>query len=226
VNPAHRDHDELLIVRAASGDADAVDARLAERQLAACVDCRTLLADIHAVRSSTVANVLRVPPRPRSFRISPDELERLRAPAWRRWLGRFGKPRFDLVRPLATAVAGLGLAVLVLGSAVPAASPAALVQATPEVPGERGATGAPTVTDSESQMNGAYASPAEDSAGRLGPKSTATPAEAPPAVGLERARDLADEQTPLPIAPIGVVILGSGLALVVLNTAARRAAGR
>ena len=53
VNPAHRDHDQLLIVRMASGDADAVDTKLAERQLAACDDCRTLLTDLGAIRSAT-----------------------------------------------------------------------------------------------------------------------------------------------------------------------------
>src|SRR3972149_2866879 len=81
------------------------------------------------LRSAAVPGVLRVPPRPRSFRFSPDDLERLHAPAWRRWLGRIGAPRFDLVRPLATAVAGIGLAVVVLGSALPGAGPGVFFQA-------------------------------------------------------------------------------------------------
>lgn len=228
VNPAHRDHDQLLIARMASGDADAVDTKLAERQLAACDDCRTLLTDLGAIRSATVAGVLRVPPRPRSFRFSPDDLERLHAPAWRRWLGRLGAPRFDLVRPLATAVAGIGLAVVVLGSALPGAGPAALFRA----------AGAPSAgaegTDPSAQGT---ATPAGETDGFGAPatvpdrtKSTSEPTRAVEAAGPGGPKDIGlsspSEPASIPVAPIGVVLLGSGLALVVLSTAARRAAGR
>jgi len=116
VTSAHREHDELLIVRAADGDADAVDARLARDQLAGCPDCRALFADLASIRNATTAAVLRVPPRPRSFRIDADTLERQRVPAWRRWLSRLGAPRYDALRPLAGAVAGVGVAVIVLSS--------------------------------------------------------------------------------------------------------------
>ena len=226
MNPAHPDHDELLIVRVASGDADAVDASLAERQLAACPDCRTLLSDVSAIRASTVADGLRVPPRPRSFRILPEELERLRAPAWRRWLSGLGMPRFDLVRPLGSAVAGVGLAVVVLGSAVPSASPAAFLQASPGAATDAGAPGAPTMSGAQGGVKAPYGSPEVDNAGELGAASTATPAKAPPRQALEGQRELTQGQAPVPLASLGLVLLGSGLAIVVLNTAARRAAGR
>jgi hypothetical protein len=116
VTSAHRDHDELLIVRAAEGDADPVDARLARDQLAGCPDCRALFADLASIRNATTAAVLRVPPRPRSFRIDADTLERGRVPAWRRLLSRLGAPRYDALRPLAGAIAGIGVAVIVLSS--------------------------------------------------------------------------------------------------------------
>lgn len=227
MNPAHRDHDELLIVRIGSGDADAVDRAAGERQLASCEDCRTLLVDIHAIRSFSTREALRVPPRPRSFRIPPAELERLRGPQWRRWLAGFGAPRFDLARPLATAVAGLGLAVLVLGSAVPAAGPATA---------ERQPTGAAAPgfgAASPAPAPGAYQGdnlaqrPAASTQGDAKDSATAAPV-ARLRVQDEREVGLSGtgESVPLPLAPIGAVVLASGLALVVLNTAARRAAGR
>ena len=155
VTPVHRDHDELLIVRAAEGDADPVDSRLAQGQLTGCAECRALFADVAAIRASTTASVLRVPPRPRSFRVDPDELERSRLPAWRRWLSGLGSPRYDVLRPFAGAVAGVGLAVMVLSSVTfsfgsPAAAPirdlaasAAASQGTSEVYAAPGASPVP-----------------------------------------------------------------------------------
>jgi hypothetical protein len=155
VTQAHRDHDELLIVRAAEGDADPVDARLAQEQLAACADCRALFADVSTIRAATNAAVLRVPPRPRSFRIDPELLERRRTPAWRRWLSRLGSPRYDVLRPLAGAVAGIGLAVVVLGGA----STASVLPASAPI---RDLAGAPAASAAASQPTAeVYAAPSD-----------------------------------------------------------------
>lgn len=236
VNPAHRDHDELLLARVASGDADEIDRAAADRQLAACQDCRTLLADVLAIHAATTGDVLRVPSRPRSFRIAADQLERLRTPAWRRWLARFGAPRFDLVRPLATAVAGLGLAVFVIGSvqvSLPSfgfAAAGAPETATPapaaQIPGSETAVPTPPLVPSSAEdrnYGGVAASPAPGSL--RGAEKYPQPTE--PATTLDQSRGLAASgEQRIPLVPLGVVFLVVGVAVIVLNTTARRAAGR
>jgi hypothetical protein len=240
VNPAHRDHDTLLIVRAASGDGDPIDQRQAADQLATCEDCRALAADVAAIRGSLTASVLRVPARPRSFRILADDLDRLRAPAWRRWLGRFGAPSFDLVRPLATAVAGIGLAIAVLGSAGTAANPVTLSGASPaasEAPAEQLAPGAASAPTASDRPFGAVAYPQPSAVPTTGSgamadsgKGTATPtgaAAAPnPGPVIPAARTTTEVQPAVPLLPIGAVVLVLGLATLLLHAAARRTAGR
>jgi hypothetical protein len=254
VTAVHPDHDELLIVRAAEGDPDPRDDRLAQEQLDACVDCRALFADVATIRAATTATTLRVPPRPRSFRIDPDALERMRMPAWRRWLARLGTPRYDALRPLAGAVAGLGVAVIVLSSVtVPfglsgaqmardASSPAAS-QGTSEVyavPGNAPApdatsSGAPGRTNLEGSAAGSgdqLTSPAPAAASA--PPATAAPAAPAAPAGPPKATDSAGGQSPTAFAPspsvpvglIGSLLLLAGVTVFVLQTAARRTAGR
>lgn len=159
MDPAHPSHDLLLIARSAGGDADPDETAAAQHQLASCADCRALHADLRAIQASTNASVLRVPPRPRSFRIPADELVPSTGPAWKRWLGRFGAPRFDFVPPLATVVAGLGLAVIVVGSASTASFSF--------LGGPASAPGAPT------ELTG------RDQAAGQSPAATAAPSAAP-----------------------------------------------
>lgn len=235
MNPSHTAHDELLIVRAATADAHPADADLAEAQLAACEDCRALYADIAAIRLATTAGILRVPPRPRSFRIPADRLQELTQPGWRRWLGRLGAPRFDLLRPLATAVAGLGLAVMVIGSVLPAGSPAAL-----DLNAEKGgapALGSPQPAAAPSaslvtDRSGSYEAPT------AGPSAAGTPDEHLGALGNPSSSPSAPPQVALPaigpsgLAPavlaivLGMVLVVAGAVLLLLNTVARRLAGR
>lgn len=250
--PAHRDHDELLIVRVAEGDPDAVDARLAKDQLSACPDCRALFADVAAIRNATTAEVLRVPPRPRSFRIDPDILERQRMPTWRRWLSLLGSPSYDVLRPLAGAVAGIGLAVMVLGSVNlsagfpsaaslrdTAASPAATQGAT-EVYAAPGSSQvpAPAATGDRSTAygpgtggsTGAAASPPSRASPASGSSATAAP-EAPviaPQKSVDSGAPTAQSPTSpgIPVGLVGVVLLVGGAGVFVLQTAGRRTAGR
>lgn len=219
VDLVHRGHDELLVIRVASGDADAVDRTAAERQVAACGDCRRLLADVRAIRGATDRAILRVPVRPRSFRISTSELERIREPAWRRWLARFGAPRYDLVRPLATAVAGFGLVVAVLGGVAAPLSTGPFFGAPAAAPMERENDAS---ASGEGVDRGQASPPADHGPGvPQVPLPTGTSEDGGSLEKLD-----AEEPFPLPIVTLGVVILAAGVFAVVLSTAARRAAGR
>jgi hypothetical protein len=247
VNPAHRDHDELLIVRAASNDVSGVDDQVARRQLGTCEDCRALFDDVAAISAATVADVLQVPPRPRSFRIPHEDLERLRTPVWRRWLGQLGAPSFDLVRPLATVVAGLGLAVTVLGGglgsvALPGPGTTALLASPTDTVGRELAPGAyssPTAAPGKVDF-GSQASPAatqaaaQDGAGKSVataapvPEASATGAPAPeaPPTDLRTPAPASGGGPPLSLPSLGLAAFVAGLGALLLNTAARRAAGR
>ena len=234
MNPAHPDHDELLIVRAASNDATPPDEQLARRQLATCEDCRALFEDVALIRAATVADALRVPPRPRSFRIPPEELERLRTPLWRRWLGRLGAPSFDLVRPLATVVAGLGLAVAVLGGglgALPGPGTASLVASPTAADGRElapSAYGSPTAAPGGAF--GAQSSPAATQAaaqdGAVKSEATAAPEPQVPPTDLRTPTSTPVEEPAISLPSLGLAAFVAGLGALLLNTAARRAAGR
>jgi hypothetical protein len=243
VNPVHRDHDELLIVRAASNDAAAGEDQPARRQLATCEDCRALFDDVAAIQSATVADVLRVPPRPRSFRIPLEELERLRTPGWRRWLGRLGTPSFDIVRPLATVVAGLGLAVAVLGSgfgALPGGTAALMAAPTDTVGRELAPNAYPSPTAAPGGAFGAQPSPgatqapAQDGAGKSletnAPVSEVPPTAAPvpeaPPTDLRAPTSTPSGELPLSLPSLGLAAFVAGLGALLLNAVARRAGGR
>lgn len=244
MDPAHRSHDELLIVRNAAGDADPSDRARADRQLAACADCQALFADIRSIRASTVATVLRVPPRPRSFRIPAGELERLRVPHWRRLLDGFGAPSFDFVRPLGTVVAGLGVAVILLGGAGTASLPLGQPAFAPGPASEQSGTGAtPAATQGATTPasdrseagpsaspkvvyggSGATAAPAP-SARPLPAAAAASPtAEAPGEPPLFQAAHA--EGGPSLLTVVGLVLIAAGIGALVLNLLARRFASR
>src|SRR5207247_10546061 len=165
-------------------------------------------------------------------RIPPEDLERSRMPAWRRWFGRFGAPSFDVIRPLATAVAGLGLAIAVLGgvfgSGLPGPGTAALVQSPTEAVGRGLAPGGSRVPTGASGQFGANASAAasavavQDGAA----KATASPVPAAPPEDLRAPAPATGGQAPLPLPLIGLAAFVAGLGVVLLNALARGAAGR
>lgn len=253
VTPVHRDHDELLIVRAAEGAPDPIDLRLAEGQLAACPECRALFGDVKAIQASTNATVLRVPRRPRSFRMDPADLGALRMPAWRRRLARLGAPRYDVLRPLAGAVAGVGLAVMVLSSGVPAGLPAAIslsgaaapsaaasrdtseVYAAPSsVPapaaGASATTGRSTGFGTASGDGAAASPPAsgpnEGASGPPGSGASEAPALAPSKAVDSGSPSASSAPFTISIGTFGAFVLLAGLGVFLLQTAGRRAAGR
>ncbi len=110
------DHDETLIARLAAADLpdNDRDGRLARSQLADCPACAELLADLRAIVAATAA--LPAPRRTRDFRLTEADAARLRPAGWRGLLARIGSPSFAFTRPLATGLATLGLAGLILAS--------------------------------------------------------------------------------------------------------------
>jgi hypothetical protein len=88
--------------------------------LAACGDCLVLLGDLRALASATP--VAAIPRRPRDYRLTLADAERLRRRGWRRMLAAIGARRSAIGRPLALGLTTLGLVGLLLGS-VPATLP-------------------------------------------------------------------------------------------------------
>ncbi len=111
---AHADHDLLLVAEAADrgGQLPAT--------LATCPDCGTLHAELVALAAAVPTAAL--PSRPRTYTLSQADADRLRAPAWRRWLGAVGTSRDAISRPLALGFTTIGLAGLLVAT-VPGALP-------------------------------------------------------------------------------------------------------
>lgn len=108
----HADHDELLVVALASGDLTGDDAVRATGLVDSCTACASLLADVTAIRAATAA--LPPPRRRRDFRLTDADAARLRPAGWRRFLVPLAGPRFAFTRPLAGALATLGVAGLLV----------------------------------------------------------------------------------------------------------------
>jgi hypothetical protein len=110
------DHDETLIAQLAAADLpeDDRDGRQARSLVADCPGCAELLADLRAIVSATAE--LPAPRRTRDFRLTEADAARLRPAGWRGLLARLASPSFAFTRPLATGLATLGIAGLVLAS--------------------------------------------------------------------------------------------------------------
>lgn len=110
----HAAHDLLLVAEAADRGG-----RL-PHGLADCQECATLHDDLLAIAAAT--GTAATPSRPRDFALTETDAQRLRAPAWRRWLSGIGTPRDTLTRPLAIGLTTLGLAGLLMAT-LPATFP-------------------------------------------------------------------------------------------------------
>ena len=108
---AHVAHDELLIAAWVSGDTDPEDAARAADLASRCDSCRELATDLRGLRSAIRA--IPPPARPRDFRLTQADAERLRARP--RWLDRVrGLGGATITRPLAGAMTALGFVGLML----------------------------------------------------------------------------------------------------------------
>lgn len=110
----HRLHDRLLVARAVGDDLDPLDRAAAEALLEACPDCRALASELRALRFA--ASTLPAMPRPRDFRLSQAQADRLRGGTLQRFLAPLGGPAFGFLQPLAGAVLAIGLGLLVVTS--------------------------------------------------------------------------------------------------------------
>jgi hypothetical protein len=109
----HDRHDLLLIAAHATGDLDAAARAAASELVAGCSACAELAADLRALATATAT--LPTPPRPRDFRLTPADAERLRPRGLRRFLAALAAPG-AFTRPLATGLTTLGVAGLLLAS--------------------------------------------------------------------------------------------------------------
>jgi hypothetical protein len=145
----HRLHDRLLIARAVGEDLDPLDRVAADALLEACPGCRTLAAELGALRFA--ASELPAARRPRDFRLTQAQADRLRGGALQRFLAPLGGPAFGFLQPLAGAAIAIGLGLLVVtsiplglgGSAASAPQPEAQYGRTDTSAGEGSTSGSP-----------------------------------------------------------------------------------
>ncbi len=114
----HARHDRLLVTRYAANDAFASEVAEARALVANCPQCAALAADIQLISAAT--GRLPMPRRPRDFRLSAEQADTLRGSAIERFLRRLTGPGFAPLRPVAGAAMSLGLALAVVGAALPA----------------------------------------------------------------------------------------------------------
>ena len=117
----HARHDLAIVaaLAARAADMDETETATARAQVASCTACADALADFVAVQTTLPATA--TPGRPRDFRLSPADAQRLHRSGWRRFLTYFGSPRDGFSRPLAIGLTTLGLAGVLLAS-IPSAS--------------------------------------------------------------------------------------------------------
>jgi hypothetical protein len=114
----HVGHDRQLVVAFACGDLpneDLADARALVRR---CRRCAALVEEILLISAAT-GTVLTAPPRPRDFRLTSDEADRLRGNVLSRLLRRLGSPRLRVLQPLAGAAMAIGILLLATTAVLP-----------------------------------------------------------------------------------------------------------
>ncbi|HYK95197.1 MAG TPA: hypothetical protein VE011_04920 [Candidatus Dormibacteraeota bacterium] len=117
-NAAHPTHDLTLVAAHAAGDLPEADRSRAEALLASCSQCADLRRDLIAIAEAT--HSLPAPfARGRDFQLEPAQADRLRRGSWlRRALRPFGTVGSP-ARPLAAALTTLGVAGLLVATALP-----------------------------------------------------------------------------------------------------------
>jgi hypothetical protein len=110
-----QDH-AALIVALDAGDLAGRELRAAESLAASCTGCAALLHDLATIRGAMTA--LPAPARRRDYRLTAEDAARLRPSGWRRLLEWLAAPG-STVRPLATGLATLGVAGLLLTASMP-----------------------------------------------------------------------------------------------------------
>jgi len=114
LNSEHELHDGALVARYAAGDSYPQERAEAARLVDNCDNCAALAADIRLISARTAD--LPHYKRPRDFRLTPEQADRLRGSWFDRFMRRFATPGWSIVRPLAAASLAIGLVLVVVGA--------------------------------------------------------------------------------------------------------------
>jgi hypothetical protein len=142
LNSDHRRHDRLLVTRYAADDSYPGEQGEAETLIASCSECAELAADIRLLSQRT--HQLAAPRRPRDFRISAEQADKLRGSWLERFMRGIAAPGWGTaLRPLAGAAFAIGMTLMVVGALpMSAAQPAGAPPADMEI---MAATDAPAI---------------------------------------------------------------------------------
>jgi hypothetical protein len=115
ITAGHPAHDTVLVASLVDHSLPASERDAAQHMVDTCRRCAELHTDLLALRQAT--RTLPTPPRPRDYRLSAADAERLRPAGIRRWIVAFGSPRDAITRPLAIGLTTLGIVGLLVSGA-------------------------------------------------------------------------------------------------------------
>jgi hypothetical protein len=246
----HAGHDRWLVVRWTSDPADLSPDEVGQARalLAACTECARLSSDLALITRATASSI--VPPRPRDFRITPQQAAKAKGSLLeraRRWLG---SPGSAAVRPLAGAAVTMGLVLLLVAPNLQPPSPrpaddsqgisapeaTTVLKATPAAPDGTDGAGAAEMylagTDDPSlQAQMRVGESPDPAAGDTAVRETATDPPEPPVADApgdaDRTRTGGDadrnvDDTTFALTLLGIVLAGVGLMVLMLSWLARR----
>jgi hypothetical protein len=222
----HVGHDRQLVVAFACGDLPTEDLADARALIARCRRCAGLVEEI-ALISVATGTVVTAPARPRDFRLTRDEAERLRGNALSRLLRRLGSPRLQVLQPLAGAAMAIGILLLATTAVLPgffAASGAA-----PAASFVGSAIGDDTARDASGGEIGAGAELAPTSPLPVASPQAAASAdvttlsETDTSTKVNVMESSASQRSADPVAPIGLGMLVIGAIVLLVMFIARRA---
>ncbi|HEY8198492.1 MAG TPA: hypothetical protein VIF44_01880 [Candidatus Limnocylindrales bacterium] len=222
----HAGHDRQLVVAFASGDLPAEDVADAQALVARCRRCAALVDEI-----ARIGNAMRLdlvpPPRPRDFRISSADAERLRGSALTRLMRRLASPRLQVLQPLAGAAMIIGL-LLVATSAVSFGFASA--GAAPLMSTVGSATGDDAARDAAGGAQAPAAAEVAPGSPSAQPAASALAAQSPDIAAYTdtstkaNALQLATASPPVdPVIPVGAGLVIVGALLLIVRLEARRA---
>ena len=220
----HAGHDRQLVVAFACGDLPAEDAADARALVTRCRRCAALVDEIALISAATRRDLV-APPRPRDFRLTSDDADRLRGNAITRLLRRLGSPRLQVLQPLAGAAMAIGIVLLVTTAVLPSLGSAGAAPAALTTIGS--AVGDETARDAAG--GGAEAVPGN---GQVAPAASAAAAESPDIAAYSETdastkanvTELAETVPPVdPVLPIGLGLLVVGALVLLIRVVARRA---
>lgn len=114
----HAGHDRQLVVAFACGDLPTAEAADARALVARCRRCAALVDELSII-STAMPRDLVAPSRPRDFRLTAEDAERLRGSAVTRLLHRLGGPGLKVLQPLAGAAMAIGIVLMLTTSVLP-----------------------------------------------------------------------------------------------------------